>query len=188
MRRPLPIWLLLLPLLVSGCVTHKLWSESTLDEWNGPAGIPHLRLFRDEKPDDLLVVYEEYSDRHCTTNTRAFFLRQNLKPLARHVRPHFVSPDISRQLAPLPVFPVAPADPPGGLYAVMATNNAGFTIYSGQRGLGAHPLPNYNDGVGRVERIAWTPLTVTADLTIVGGMVALIVWDGMAKNPFDPNH
>jgi len=29
---------------------------------------------------------------------------------------------------------------------------------------------------------------VTADLTIVGGMVALIVWDGMAKNPFDPNH
>ena len=45
-----------------------------------------------------------------------------------------------------------------------------------------YPLPSYNDGTGRLERTAWTPLTVTADLTIVGGVLALIVWEGLAES------
>lgn len=33
----------------------------------------------------------------------------------------------------------------------------------------------YNDGIGQSLRIAWTPLTVVADITIVGGVIALAI-------------
>ena len=110
--------LLMLPVLASGCVTHKLWSEKTMDEWNEPAPNPHLRLFHDDKQADVLVVYDEYSSRHCTTNTRAFFLYQNQKPLAQNQRPYFVSTRMASQLPPVPVFSSVTANPPESFYAV----------------------------------------------------------------------
>ena len=173
--------LLLVPMLASGCVTHKLWSEKTMDEWNGPTSDANLRLFHDARQDDFLVVYDEYSGRHYTTNTRAFFLHQNAKPLDEHTRPHFVSTNLAGGLAPVPVFASVTAYAPEKYY-VVATNVGNFTLFSDRRGSGSFPLPFYNDGIGRLERIAWTPLTVTADLTIVGGFLALICWEGLAQS------
>jgi len=173
--------LLFLPMLASGCVTHKLWSEKSMDEWNEPAANPNVRLFRDARCDDFLVVYDEYANRLCTTNVRAFFLYQNLKPLEEHLRPHFVSTNLTRDLPPVPVFSMAMTNPPDWFYAV-TTNGAHFTLFSGGRKSGSYPLPFYNDGVGRMERIAWTPLTVTADLTIVGGVLVIICWDILAES------
>ena len=178
MRRGLRL-LLLLPMLASGCVTHKLWSEKTMDEWNGPASDPKLRLFHDARQDDFLVVYDEYSGRHYTTNTRAFFLHQNLKPLEEHTRPHFVSTNLAGGLPP--VCSLMTTNVAGPFFAV-TTNGGNFTIFSERRESSSHPLPFYNDGVGRMERTAWTPLTVTADLTIVGGFLALICWEGLAQS------
>src|SRR5690242_21516282 len=94
------LWLLL-PLLASGCVTHKLWTESKMDEWNEPAASPDLRLFHDAGRDDFLVVYDEFSDRRSTTTTRAYFLQQNQKKLASQNRPHFVSTNIIGRLSPV---------------------------------------------------------------------------------------
>jgi hypothetical protein len=180
MRRGLRL-LLLLPMLASGCVTHKLWSEKTMDEWNGPASDPKLRLYHDARQDDFLVVYDEYSGRHYTTNTRAFFLNQNLKPLEEHNRPHFVSANLAGGLPPVPVFASATTNVSEPFFAV-TTNGGNFTLFSDRRKSGSYPLPFYNDGVGRMERTAWTPLTVTADLTIVGGFLALICWEGLAQS------
>jgi hypothetical protein len=179
MRRRL--WLLLLPVLAGGCVTHKLWSEKRMDEWNGPAPNADLRLFRDERRDDVLVVYDEYADRRSVTNTRAFFLYQNQELLARNHRPVFVSTNLSRHLQPVPVFSSGTNHAPEPCYAIQ-TNAVGFTLFSDRRESRSYQLPAYNDGIGRVERIAWTPLTVTADLTIVGGVLAIICWDGLAKS------
>ena len=173
--------LLWLPVLASGCVTHKLWSEKTMDEWNEPAASPNLRLFRDTRQDDFLVVYDEYSGRHYTTQARAFFLHQNLKPLDEHSRPHFVSTNLSSRLPPVPVFASVTTNAPESYY-VVTTNGGNFTLFSNGRESGSYPLPFYNDGIGRVERTAWTPLTVTADLTIVGGVLALICWEGLAQS------
>ena len=180
MRRGLRL-LLLLPMLASGCVTHKLWSEKTMDEWNGPASDPKLRLYHDARQDDFLVVYDEYSGRHYTTNTRAFFLNQNLKPLEEHNRPHFVSANLAGGLPPVPVFASVTTNAPGTYY-IVSTNGGNFTLYSNGRESASYPLPSYNDGIGRMERIAWTPLTVTADLTVVGGVLALICWEGLAES------
>jgi len=179
MRRGLRL-LLLLPVLASGCVTHKLWSEKTMDEWNGLASDPKLRLFHDARQDDFLVVYDEYSGRHCTTNTRAFFLHQNLKPLDEHTRPHFVRTNLASRLEPVPVFSSMTTNVTEPFFAV-TTNNGNITLFSDRRESGSYPLPFYNDGIGRLERTAWTPLTVTADLTIVGGVLAIFCWNDLAE-------
>jgi hypothetical protein len=180
MRRGLRL-LLLLPVLAGGCVTHKLWSEKTMDEWNEPAPNPNLRLFHDVRQDDFLVVYDEYTGRHSITNTRAFFLNQNLRPLDEHARPHFVGTNLASRLSPVPVFASVTTNAPGSYY-VVTTNGGNFTVFSNRQESGSYPLPCYNDGIGRMERTAWTPLTVTADLTIVGGVLALICWEGLAQS------
>ncbi len=174
---------MLLPVLAGGCVTHKLWSEKTMDEWNGPATNPNLRLFHDARQNDFLVVYDEYSGRHYTTNTRAFFLHQNLKPLDEHTRPHFVSTNLASHLPPMPVFASVTTNAPESNF-VVTTNGGNFTLFSDRRESSSHPLPFYNDGIGRLERTAWTPLTATVDLTIVGGVLALICWDTLAQSNY----
>ena len=181
MRRPIQTWLLLLPFLANGCVTHRLWTESDLDEWNEPAVNPNLHLFRAENEDDFLVVYDEYSDRYYTTHTRAFFLEANQKPLTQHQPPIFVNTNAASGRLPVRVYCLMPTNAPDWFYGVAATNSGQFTIYSGTRKLGAYSLPYYDDGVGRMERILWTPLTVTADITIIGGVVAIICWDALAQ-------
>jgi hypothetical protein len=174
MRRQALAVVLLLPLLTGGCVTHKLWTESQLDEWNEPAGDPNLRVFRDERQNDLLVTYEEFSDRGEANRARAFFLYKNQKRLQSQGRPHFVNLGASRGLTPVPLFFSTPTNPPGLYCAVTETNRASFTIFSGGRQLGPYALPMYDDGWGQVERIAWTPFAVTADLTIIGGYLGCV--------------
>lgn len=165
---------LLLPLLTSGCLTHKLWTESKLDEWNEPAGNPNLRVFRDERKNDLLVSYEEFSERNATSRPRAFFLYQNQKRLQSQSRPHFVNVDASRGLASVPLFFSTPTNPPSFYCATTETNRASFTIFSAGRPADSYELPVYDDGWGRVERIGWTPVAVIADLTIVGGCLGCL--------------
>lgn len=168
------LWLLLLPLLASGCMTHRLWTESGLDDWNEPAPAPNLRLFDDQGRHDLLVVYDEYSERHTRTRTRAFYLDENQGPLSRHLAPHFVKLDASFGMRMLPAFRQAPLSPPAGFYVVKATNTPAFTVYSARREIGSYELPVYNDGVGRTERVALTPVAVTIDATIIGGAAGIL--------------
>jgi len=182
MRRMFPLWLLLLPPLTGGCLTHKLWTESDLDEWNEPGVNPGLRLFRDEKQDDFLVLYDEYSDRYYTTHERAFFLKTNEQRLRQHREPVFSDTNAAASLPSVPIYKAAPTNVPDWFYAVNATNSAMFDLYSGPRELGTYSLPFYDDGEGRMERILWTPLTATVDLTIIGGVVAIICWDALAES------
>ncbi|HEX7617289.1 MAG TPA: hypothetical protein VF480_01070, partial [Verrucomicrobiae bacterium] len=104
-----------------------------------------------------------------------------LKPLAQDYRPHFVSTNLTCHLPPVPVRSSVTTNAPE-LFYVVATNGGNFTLFSDRRESGSYSLPFYNDGIGRMERAAWTPLTVTADLTIVGGVLALICWDALAES------
>jgi hypothetical protein len=174
MRRQALAIVLLLPLLISGCVTHQLWTGSQLDEWNEPTGNPNLRVFRDARQNDLLVTYEEFSDRRETNHARAFFLYKNQNRLQSQDRPHFVNLGSSRGLTPVPLFFSTPTNPPVLYCTVSETNRASFTIFLAGRPMGPYALPMYDDGWGRVERIAWTPFAVTADLTIIGGYLGCI--------------
>lgn len=174
----------MLPFFASGCMTQKLWTDMPLDEWNQPATSPNLQIFDDQHQHDLLVVYDEYSDRRCSTRRRAYFLQQNDANLKQHARPHFVSSSHSNGLAVVPVLYTAPAVSPNQLYAVTATNSTCFSVFSGRHELCSHELPVYNDGVGPAERVAFTPVTVTMDATIIGGVCGYICLYALAESNF----
>ncbi len=167
--------LLLLPLLAAGCITHQLWTDSGFDSWNEPAPAVDLQLFRDAPHRRVLVVYQEFSERREKIRERAYFVDEAQTPAANPFAPKFVDPKISRNLAPVTVFPIMPTNSIDEFYAVAETNNPGFKLFSGAVKSGPHYLPVYDDGSGRVKRIALTPVAATVDLNIVGG-AAGILW------------
>jgi len=169
---------LLLPLLTGGCATNALWTKAHLDDWNEPDDNSKLQLFDASRQKDFLVVYDEYSERHDSTRTRAYFLNQNEKRVEQGRKPHFVGAQISGELAPVPVLqtlPLANTNSPPAIYAIVSTNRQSFTIYRDEQRTN-HDLPVYNDGRGRTDRIALTPVAVVADLTIIGGFLFLEFW------------
>jgi hypothetical protein len=166
---------LFLPLLLAlagGCATTAVWKEGTFESCNEPAGNLNLRLFQTSPQTNLLVIYDEFSERNQAVRTRAYWLNENQGLVDQHLRPHFTSTDSMRNLPAVPIFyePIpARVNLPPTLCAVVATNKESFTLFLANRAVGSHDLPVYNDGKGQVERIAITPVAVTADLTIVGG-------------------
>jgi len=173
LSRLIRYFLLTLPLIpCGGCATHALWTEVQLDNWNEPADDVHLRVYNGVKQKDLLVVYDEYSERYDSIHPRAYWLYRNQERLSRGLRPSFSRVDLSRRLKGVPILP-APLGttnlPPELLYAVSTANSQTFAVFSGNHEMGSHDLPVYNDGKGEVERLALTPLSVVADVTIVGG-------------------
>lgn len=173
--------LLTLPLIPGGgCATHALWNKTSLDAFNQPADDPHLRLFQTRLQNDLLVVYDEYSDRNDAIRTRAYLLNQNQKRLEQCQPPHFVSINRWRGLTPVAVLPGS--NSPAAFFASVETNGQSFTIYSRNRPVHSYPLPVYNDGKARLARIVLTPVALTADLTIIGGYLFLYAWASGALN------
>jgi hypothetical protein len=179
--------ILLLPLWLGGCATHALWTGANLDAYKEPTATPDLRLFDAKKENDLLVVYTEYSERNDTMRIRAYLLNQNEERIKQNKRPHFVSVKLMNSLPSVPVFH-APVEPGTNfsqmLYAVISTNNQSFTLYSDNREIGSHDLPVYNDGRGRLDRIALTPFAMTADLVIVSGFLGCCFFYVLAESGY----
>ena len=178
--------LLLLPLLAGGCATNALWNKTQLDAWNEPASNANLRLFDASRKNDFLAVYDEYSERHDSIHRRAYFLNQNQKHVELGRKPHFVSARLARELPPVPIFQTLSDSNTNFsqiIYAVISTNRQSFTIYSGNEKTD-YSLAVYNDGRGQIDRIALTPVAVTADLTIVGGFLGCWFIYGLAESGY----
>ena len=184
----------ILPLLLlafgSGCATHALWTTENLDAYKEPVATSNLRLFDAKKENDLLVVYNEYSERNDTVRIRAYLLNQNEERIKQNKRPHFVSVKLTNSLPSISVFH-APVESSTTfsqtLYAITSTNNQSFMLYSGNHEIGSHDLPVYNDGKGNIERAALTPVSVVADITIVGGFIGYWYLEGMAAS-YNPSY
>jgi hypothetical protein len=177
---------LLAPLLLAltgGCVTKALWDNDDLEAFKEPAGNLNLRLFVGKPQTNLLVVYQESSERNGSVRTRAYWLNENQNLLDQHHRPHFADAESRRNLPAVPVFyePIpAGINLPPELCAVVASNRHSFTLYQDNRPIASHKLPVYNDGKGRLEKTALTPVAVTADLTIVGAFLGYLYLLGRA--------
>jgi hypothetical protein len=179
------VFCLLAPLwLVGGCATKALWKDAPLDAYNEPDDFPGVRLF-EAKSNDVLVIYREYSERHDYTRTRAYLLNQNQKRVAAHRRPHFVGTNWLSGMTLIPLLSEtnlpATALPPKP-YATIATNGLAFQLFSAEAETNTYELPVYNDGRGKWERIVLTPITVAADITIVGGFIGYLWLHGMAES------
>jgi hypothetical protein len=165
----------LLLALSGGCVTKALWDNGDLEACKEPANKLNLRLFEGNSRSNLLVLYDESSERSGAVHTRAYWLKENEGLVEEeHVHPHFTSTRSKDHLPVVPVFygpiPAGTALPPG-LCAVLATNRQSFTLYWDNYIVSSHVLPVYNDGKGRIEKIALTPLAVGADLTVIPGII-----------------
>ena len=170
--------LLLAMAAVPGCATHALWEDANLGTWHQPSPNSGLKLFHFRQPDELLVLYQESTPPHEARRTRAYLLYENEHRIEMHQHPKFVKIDSLAGLEPVPIFSAtnsvasAPAPP---LYAVLATNKLWFTVYSSGAVAGSYSLPEYWDGMGKMERIALTPLAVSADASIVGGAIGAVL-------------
>jgi hypothetical protein len=180
-----------LPLLLltfgSGCATSALWNNPNLEDCKEPASPVNLHLYDAQQKNDLLVVYDEYSERSDKTHTRAYWLNENQSRVDQLRAPHFINANLAGNLPSVPVFYGSISNETNlaqTLYAIVATNNQSFTLYSGDRAIGAHDLPVYNDGRGRVEKVAMTPIAVTADLTIIGGYVGCYFIYGLGESGY----
>jgi hypothetical protein len=181
----------LLPLLLltlgSGCATQALWNNGNLEAVKEPANSINLHLFDAKQQNDLLVVYDEYSERNDVIHTRAYFLYQNQNRINQNHAPHFVNTNLMSRFPSVPVFydsKICGTNRPQTLYAIATANNESFTLYSGGQKLDSYSLPTYNDGRGRVEKIALTPVAVTADIAIVGGYFGILYLYGLAESGY----
>jgi len=162
-------------LVVGGCTTSKLWQEGRFACYHEPASPPHLLLFQSNQSQDVLVQYDESRESDDSIRRRAYWLRRNAERCQERRRPRFISLEQAQGLTPVPIAdaPVVGGPPrPDTMYAIVSTNGHAFALHQADRELGSYELPVYADASGRVKQVLLTPITVAADLTIVGGVVA----------------
>ena|ERR1051325_8577351 len=176
--------LLLFPLIVgNGCATSALWKNDNLETWNEPANKANLHLFEAKPRSDFLVVYDEYSERKDTTQTRAYWLKENQPRVSQRNAPLFINTNSVMNLPGVPVFNSAPSETnfPPKLYAVIETNQQSFTLFFNGAKIETYDLPVYNDRTGKLKKIFFTPPAVTADITIIGGVIGYFYITGLAS-------
>ena len=134
-----------------GCVTSKLWEDKAFDGFNTPASPANLQVFKCES--DWLVQYDEVNDDSARIRRRAYFLHANDQRVRGHKTPHFVTVMVATS---------------GEGRAVISDSGPEFALYDADTLVGTYVLPVYPRPSGQVKQILLTPLTVVADVAIVG--------------------
>jgi hypothetical protein len=179
--------LLLTLILANGCVTKALWENGNLEAFKEPGGNPNLRVFDAKQRNDLLVVYDEHSERNDSLHTRAYWLKKNQARVDQQRAPHFTGTNLMCGLPSVPIFhgsATTVTNPPLPLYAVVEPDKQSFALYTGGNKTGSYDLPVYNDGWGRTIKITLTPVAVTTDVTIVGGFIGYLYLEGLAQSDY----
>lgn len=173
--------LLLVVLLVlgSGCATTALWQSTDLEDWNEPADDAHVQLFQTPDQKNFLVVYDEYSERHDSVHTRAYLLDRNQKRILDRRAPYFTNTNFVHGLKAVPVYSSSFVPGAGSPSLFVVEGHECFTLYQNAN-TNAYDLPVYNDGRGKIYRVALTPPAVIADATIIGG----VLWVESGCPPF----
>jgi hypothetical protein len=162
--------------LTGGCATHGLWVNDRLDNFHEPA-VPHgLAIYELPGNEDFLVQYDDMAPNGQVVR-RSYLLRQNQGATASGRKPRFLEEALRGPMLAVPVFPDSKANRGGvvGAYAVFTARTNRFELYrKGQKFVGEYDLPVYPTSAGNVKRVLLTPFTLAADVTIVGGFLA--VW------------
>ena len=84
---------------LTGCETvkeyslsYKLWDNGDMSSFAEPASDPRLALLANPRGENLLVQYDETSEKTEQVRRRAYFLEPNAERIAEHKRPHFTDP------------------------------------------------------------------------------------------------
>ena len=175
----------MLVLTQSGC-TYALWTDQTYQGYHQPAPNSGLHLYQSKKPDDILVVYREQSESNEHVRTRAYWLNKNQIRVTHDSPPDFISQKKDRNLPAVPVFDSMPTNESAmpHFFALSETNQS-FKLFSGEREVGSYHLPAYQAQRPVGEKVALTPVTMTADAAIaaaIAGIVILCLWASSQSN------
>jgi len=162
----------LLLVLTPGCATPYLWTDSKLASRREPAPGHVLELYQTPAKRDLLAVYDELQ-LNGTTRRRAYFIAENEARTERSHRPKFVNPGMAQGSEAVPVLASGETDTNRLVYAVRVAN-ARFELYSAGVEQGTYNLPVYHDATSTTKQVLLTPLAVTADVTGIGAVVAVV--------------
>lgn len=179
--------LLVQTMMLTGCVTAKVWEPHQFARFHEPADPANLELFYSNEQEDVLVRYEEIIDTSGTIKHRSYWLERNRTKEGTEKRPSFVSVKKTLNLQPIPLIAsseIASLPSGAGLYAV-STNGIRFSLYgiqdkndvapSGRATLiGEFELPAYYDALGPVKQVLRTPPALVADTAIAAGWMAVL--------------
>jgi hypothetical protein len=182
-------------MLLTGCVTAKVWQPHNFAGFHEPADPANIQLFYSDQRHDVLVEYDEKVGHKGSTRRRAYWLEQNQVREGTEKRPHFVSVKEGQGLPPIPAFESIEktnSSPSIGVFA-LSTDSFGFHLCASSENqnneppamgtlLGEHELPAYYDSAGRRRKIMLTPPAVVADASIVAGIAAIIAAYGYAQS------
>ena len=172
-------------LLSTGCqsvedcsLTARLWQNDSFRSFREPAPHPNLALFAGTNRADVLVLYDELSEKRPAVVRRAYYLQPNQARVAAGKKPCFVKPSAANELVPVPVMPpqTAATNPPapGTVYAVATGAGREFTLFWSTGIAETEELPVYCETSGTAAKIALTPLAVTGDIVVVTAVVAAV--------------
>jgi hypothetical protein len=161
-------------LLLTGGCTSDLWRDDRFVYYYQPAVPSHLQLYYSDQRKDILVKYDEFTDRSSRIRSRCFWLEPNVSRISREQAPHFEAARTSRNLVSIPVIasesdPIPPS--PAGLHAVGRPDDYIFVLYDKERLMDNYALPRYKSSSQRVKQVLLTPFAVAVDLTIIGAVV-----------------
>jgi len=161
-------------LLLNGCVTPKLWEDTSFREPSTPA---NMQLFLHPQRRDILVTYDEVRDTGTRTRRRAYYLNEHRRQRGGHGKPHFVRPPAPDRLKPISVASgtAAAGMTNEDLYAVALLGHGSFVLRSRGEDLVDFDLPVYPDASARAVQVMLTPLAVVADTVIVCSIVGAVV-------------
>jgi hypothetical protein len=166
-------------ILLSGCATSTLWQTGQFVNYHEPATPANLRLYKSGDSQDVLVVYDESRENNDGITRRAYWLEPNSDRVRERQKPHFVKVKSEKDLVLIPVGDsgVSSSAATNAVCAVVSTNAQSFVLRSPKDEKGPYQLPVYADASGRTKQILLTPVTVAADLTIVGGYLFVFAWE-----------
>jgi hypothetical protein len=131
-------------MLLTGCVTAKVWEPHNFAGFHEPANHANVQLFYSSQHKDVLVEYDEKVGHKGATRRRAYWLEQNQAKEGKEDRPHFVALKEAEDLQPIPVaasIEKAESFPGIGLFAT-TTNSFGFQLYGTGENQSNGPLTN----------------------------------------------
>jgi hypothetical protein len=174
-------------ILLSGCVTGTLWQSGEFANYHEPATPANLILYASGNSQDVLVEYDESRENSDRIKRRAYWMERNSSRVRHSHKPRFVSLKKSERLSSIPIRSAESADEtsPETVYAVISTNGQSFVVHIEDGVRGPYELPVYADMSGRTKQVLLTPVTVTADLAIIGTFVALSAFSHSVVLPSD---
>jgi hypothetical protein len=164
--------------LANHTLTGHLWQEQTAPVHYAPSTPPNLELYTDFQHGDILVEYDELSDKTGRVKRRAYLLDANEERILAAKKPRFVDVHTADHLA---IIPVGTNSAPGAdstnnilIRAELSPDGLQFTLISVGQSIGPHRLPIYTGSADHFDRFMFTPMTVTGDVVVYSAMVGAV--------------